>query len=636
MKTGFKDLPIKYKIVLVVLLLFVILFISLSLFVYFYNKKNFLSNTKNEIAIMSAVVSDNISGAVAFRDTSSIHQILQSLHRIKYLDYVGVFDNDYKLMGYYQKSDVKFDSTYFDFAKSYSLSKSAIYENKDYFIVVQPVVYRTHLLGKLLLITNKRFFYKKFINFILYELMIFLGAFSLAFISILFFQRFITKPIWKMIDSMNQVIDNNDFTIRLEHVANDEFGKMTNVFNHMIEHIELQNKILVEAQQKALHHAKIKEQFLAHMSHEIRTPLNAIYGFTILLEETKLDDNQRLYLEYVKNSIENLQVIINDILDFSKLESGKLQIKNKIFDIYKFLDDINNLFSLKAKEKKINFLVEKDSQLPRYIIGDRVRLNQILINLIGNAIKFTSVGYVKLQVSVKEKLDTKIRLIFKVIDTGIGIKKKDLDKIFEEFRQANEDISISYGGTGLGLAITKKLVEMQDGKIFVESVYKKGSIFGFEIEYKLPKDKEIKEFSLNQEEKIEYPKLEKKETKPVKVLIAEDNKINQILLQKILKKNNFEVVTVNNGKEVISALEKDNFDIILMDIHMPEMDGYEATEYIRTKMNDKKRYIPIIALTAAVTEQEVEKVGKVGMNGFVPKPFKEKDILKTIDKFVKK
>jgi signal transduction histidine kinase/CheY-like chemotaxis protein len=633
MKIGFRSLSIKHKLLLSVFFIFLVTFLSLAIFIFNYSQKELLGRANNEVKVLAGVVSENIAGAVAFNDVNTIIQQLSSLKTIKELEYVEVEDSSGNILGLYSRVDENnLDAL---------LYKVRISQNKEIFdfpnnvVYVNKIKYNDNILGRIIMVFTKKYFYKKFLYFIFYEFLIFFGVFLLAFIVVFILLSFITKPVNELISTMNTVIDNNDFTIRLESQTKDEFGALIDVFNRLLDHIEVQNKILVEAQQKALHHAKVKEHFLAHMSHEIRTPLNAIYGFSVLLEETRLDKNQKLYLHYIKSSIENLQVIINDILDFSKIEAGKLKIVKRVFDLYDFLDELKQLFLPKAQKKDINFIIDIDRDLPRYVKGDRIRLNQILINLIGNAIKFTSTGYVKLLIKVIEKKSSSVRLKFKVIDTGIGIEEHRLNEIFNEFEQANSEISVKYGGTGLGLSITKRLVELQGGKIYVESVYKKGSTFVFELEYELPTEKELKLFEGEQE--ISGSRVEETEQVKAKILIVEDNKINQLLLKKILTKLGHEVKTANNGKEAISAVEQEDFDLIFMDIHMPEMNGYEATRYIKTKLEkEDKRNIPVVALTAAVTEEERQNAKDAGMIGFIPKPFKEQEIANIISKFVKK
>ena len=633
MKTSFNDLSIKYKIIITVTLLFSIIFFSLSLFVYFYSKKEFSQDLKNSISIIGAVTAENIAGAVAFNDKDAINQTLSSLKFIKELNYIEVLDTNNNPITKYSLNDLENENFLSNVRK---INKLSISNFGKYLVIIQPITFQNQILGKIIMVFNKTYFNLKFTKFIIYEFLIFFAILLLSFLILLFLQKKLTTPIIQLTETIKNVMKNNDFTVRLKNNSKDEYGTLIIAFNHLLNHIEIQNKILIESQQKALQLAKVKELFLAHMSHEIRTPLNAIYGFIILLSETKLSEKQKLYLHYIKTSLENLQVIINDILDFSKIEAGKLKIKKQIFDLHSLLNELKQVFTPKAKEKKIDLLLEIDKNLPQFIIGDKIRLNQILINLIGNAIKFTETGYVKLKVDVKNKQDKSITLFFKVIDTGIGIKKEKLNNIFEEFQQADHEIATKYGGTGLGLAITQKLLKLQNGKIFVESEYKKGSTFAFEITYDLPTSEEIKEFVKKKEkENIKSTKI--KNLKGIKILIVEDNKINQILLKKILTKYDAKITVASNGKEAISAVEKDYFDLIFMDINLPEMNGFEAAKYIKTKINNVlKQQIPIVALTAAVTEDEKNKAEKAGMAFFISKPFKENEIIDIIIKLVKK
>jgi two-component system CheB/CheR fusion protein len=369
---------------------------------------------------------------------------------------------------------------------------------------------------------------------------------------------------------------------------------------------------------------KSKEQFLSNMSHEIRTPMNAIIGFTKVAMKTKLTAKQNEYLGAIKESGSALIVLIDDILDLAKVNAGKMTFEQKPFKLKSSISFIIHLFETKIQEKNLILVNVYDSHIPDFIVGDSVRLHQIIINLISNAVKFTSVGKIILEVNLlKEDLDS-VTIEFKVIDSGIGIPADKLTSIFENFQQAYTSTSRFYGGTGLGLAIVKKLVEAQKGKIKVKSEPKIGSTFSFDLKFK--------KTSIQIEEDDDHVRLDF-DLKEVKVLVVEDIALNQLLMKTILDDFDFECDIVENGKIAVEKIQKTKYDIVLMDLQMPKMNGFEATKYIRETL---KLNIPIIALTADVTTVDVAKCMSIGMNDYIAKPVDEKLLYNKMVQLLKK
>ncbi len=416
-----------------------------------------------------------------------------------------------------------------------------------------------------------------------------------------------------------------DFAMNVEATKNSagEIDGIMAVSDDITERRQYENN-LMKSKTAAENATKAKQQFLSNMSHEIRTPLNSILGFAKVLLKTELSVQQKEFVQAIKTSGKSLNLLINDILDLAKVDAGKMTYEAQPFEIRKTIASILHSFNLKISEKNLKLEEEYDTKIPAVLLGDLLRLNQIFLNLLSNAVKFTHEGEIKLSVKLLSETEKNVTLKFEVADSGIGIASDRIDSIFKLFEQAELSTANAYGGTGLGLAIVKQLIEEQEGSISLSSKLGEGSTFSFIMPFgKTNKKSEEETEILNTNSEI----------KNLRVLVAEDVPLNQLLIKIILGDFGFEYEIVGNGKLAVEKMQTHTYDIILMDLQMPEMNGFEATEQIRKTL---KSQIPIIALTADVTTADLSKCQEFGMNDYISKPINEQLLYSKIVELVEK
>lgn len=593
---------------------------------------------KNLMSI-AQVLATNSQAPILFNDNQAADEILNDLKVEQTVVSAAILDQNKKVLGRYNRigeqpyvfNDIPDGSTNeFEFIN-------------DKIFIYYDVVQDKERIGTVCILSEVSDVKAQFIDKAkLATFVIVIGFFIALFLSS-FLQRYISHPIIRLLGVIENIIKTMNYSLRSDNTGKDEIAKLSTAFNKMIEQIEvhehklsetnnlleskveerthelrIKNEKLFEANQLAEQSKKVKEQFLATMSHEIRTPLNAILGFQELLKDTQLNDEQKEYLESIDFAGKNLLVIINDILDLSKIEAGKFEFSEDEINIKQILKAAIELISFRAKEKNVKLILDHDSEIPLLLVGDSARFNQILLNLLGNAIKFTEKGSITVTSKLLEATDKDALCEFKVIDTGIGIPKEKLKSVFERFTQATSDTTRKYGGTGLGLTIVQQLLELQGGGIEVESEAGKGSTFKFYLRFKQATNNV---FAKNKAEVSNTEIINLDYNKKLHILLAEDTPLNQRLVLKVLQKWGYTLDIANNGLEALEKLKVNTYDLILMDIQMPEMDGYTAAQEIRILNDPEKRKTPIIALTAHASKEEAEKCLALGMNAYVTKPF---------------
>jgi two-component system, sensor histidine kinase len=627
----------------------------------FDSTKESLQSLKNQQGIVSAFFYDGAGKVVATYKTA--HQLnepitaMQAINIVRDDATIALSEPpDHSVLGSLQLELKKIfrDASRHPLKTGYS--EVTVYDQHDHLHLFRPIFMGNKLIGILHLVDN------------LSRLNAFLSSFYLITAALVFFtllavlyistrlQQIFSDPLINLMQAMRAVSQEKQFTTRVPKTNNDEIGQLVDVYNAMLDEIHSRDTLLewqremlaiqvedrtaelssknaelqrviaeaLTAKEDAEASSRAKSQFLSNISHEIRTPMNAILGMADFLWHSDLVDEQRRSVKVMKQSSALLLSVINDILDFSKIESGKLALSLQNFVCQNLLRDSFELLQIEAKAKDLRYRLQINSELPELVLGDSVRLSQILVNLLSNAVKFTAQGEVTLSVSSQALPEQKVRLYCEITDTGIGISADKLNLIFDAFSQADSTMTRIYRGTGLGLAIAKQLVQLMQGQIGVNSQPGIGSTFWFWVDLEISKA---------------LPKLLKTNNNyrfKAKLLVAEDYPANQLVVQRFLEDLGCQVYLVSNGFEAVKVLKNQHFDLVFMDCQMPFMDGYQATKEIRREelAEGSGKHIPIIALTAHALSEDETQCKEAGMDEWVTKPFTRQDLSKALQKWL--
>ncbi|MBN2373717.1 response regulator [bacterium] len=652
---SFRNISIKQKLIIVII--FTSWFTLLVASIAFMAKDiiTFRHTLANDISSLAQVIGMNSSGALVFNDPKTAEKNLSALQTKPYVSFACIYDKDGNVFA-------TFPHQIEDYAPVPPMPQKTrhYFENKHLFLF-HEILLEEELIGTI------------FIQYDLEEIRLRVkqsGAIVAAIIAVAFLlaavlsfllQRLISEPILNLAQTTRAISQGKDYSIRAKKQGQDEIGTLIDGFNEMLTEIQrrddelklhrghleeevaartaelrTQQKILQKALSRAEQLAveaeaanRAKSEFLANMSHEIRTPMNAIIGFTDLLDSLITDKSQKNYLESIKSSGKNLLTLINDILDLSKIEAGKMDLHYEPVNPYFIFSEIEQIFSLNISGKGLEFIKDISHDIPESLLLDEVRLRQVLFNLVGNAIKFTEKGYIKLSArrAIKNYEKSAVDLTLAIEDTGIGIDPKFYGNIFEAFKQQDGQSTKRYGGTGLGLAISKRLVEIMGGTLSVRSEPGKGSIFEIalkdvSISATTAKPKKTKMFD---HDNISFGK--------AAMMVVDDIPVNRKLIIEYLKNTDIIIIEADNGEQAILRAQTHKPDIIVMDIKMPVMDGYEAIQYLK-KHDDLKR-IPVIALTASGMKKDKAKIQASGFDGFLMKPVQLSDLFSELSRFLK-
>ena len=645
--TYLRNLSIAQKIIAIVMFISLGVLLSLAIIYGYFSLQTNQKNFSDSLLVLSKTIGINATAAIAFKDPATGEEILTALEASSDIASAQLYDKSGKIFAHYESPAPSNQTLLEDISNSLEqreILPSSIKSTfrAGYIDVVQPISVGDKNIGYIAIQGNLSAIYEDFQEQVILMGIMYCAAVLVTYLLARRMQSIISSPIKELAETMQSVSAQNNYALRLKSPGNDELGSLFDSFNQMLGQIQSRDEGIKEARNIAEAANKLKTEFLANMSHEIRTPMNGVLGMAELLDNTELNSQQKKYIQTIRRSGDTLLSVINDILDFSKVEAGELNLEEEPFELEPLIAHVLELFQDLADRKQLDLKAVLAPSLPAYYDGDSMRLTQILMNLVANAIKFTHHGQVTLSVSLEDESSNNAWLCFSVNDTGIGIAKDKVASIFEAFQQADGSISRQYGGTGLGLAISSQLIKLFGGELNLESKLGLGSIFSFTIP--LAKSKVIAlspqiEHSVNPNEPLptmDTDVLNKaiSNTTNGKILVAEDNPVNQMLACDMLEQIGVETDVANNGQEAFDAACKQRYSLIMMDIQMPQVDGLEATALIREYETELPYRTPIAAVTANAMAGDKERFLEAGMDDYLSKPFGLQSLRELVDRWL--